>query len=157
MNSRTLRPVICLLALSLSPACFAQTIRIRVINSKTQVPLQKQSVSIALAYEKDEVRPASYDPNVKLETDVNGEAQLRLPDPAPRHILVHLQLNSQYWHCGCLAAVSTTELVQRGHVESASHQPVGWVAGVKSEPGELRFMVRPFTLLDRLFYPLMKD
>src|SRR5713226_2379832 len=69
------------LLLWLSPSCFGQVIRIRVIDLKTGRPLQKQPVSVTLFYDKGEKTPAKYDANLRLETDVNGEAQFRLPEP----------------------------------------------------------------------------
>lgn len=135
----------------------AQVIKIRVINLNGSLPLPNQHVSVALNYEKEQKPPAKYDPNLRLETGVNGEAVFRLPEPAPAHLFVNVRLTSEYWHCSCLAIGDTPDLVQKGLVQSAGHEPAGLATNAKPEPGVVLFLVRPFTFLERLLYPLIKE
>jgi hypothetical protein len=147
-----------LIALIAAPLTLdAQAIKIRVINLNNGRPLPNQHVSIALSYEKGQKAPAKYDANLRLETDVDGEAVLHLPEPAPAHLLVSVRLTSEYWHCSCLAIGDTPDLVQKGLVQSAGREPAGPATNAKPEPGVVLFLARPFTFLERLLYPLMKE
>jgi hypothetical protein len=145
------------LLLWLCPACFGQSVRICVIDARTGLPLQKQSVSVVLVYGKDEKTPAKYDANLHIETDITGEAQFRLREPAPVHLLTQVRLTSEYWHCGCLALVSTEDLLQKGIVQAPSPESKTSSTSAKAEPGVILFLVRPFTFFERLLYPLLKD
>ena len=145
------------LLLWLCPACFGQSVRIRVIDAKTGLPLQKQSVSVVLVYRKGEKAPAKYDANLHIETDIKGEVQFYLPEPAPEHLLTQVRLTSEYWRCGCLALVSTEDLIQKGLVQAPGHESTTTVSTTKSEPGVILFLARPFTFSEKLLYPLLKD
>lgn len=135
----------------------AQAIKIRVINLSNGHSLPNQHVSVALGYEKGQEAPDKYDANLRLETDVNGEAVFRLPEPAPAHFFVNVRLTSEYWHCSCLAIGDTPALVQKGLVQSAGHEPTGPATNAKPEPRVILFLARPFTFFERLLYPLMKE
>jgi len=145
------------LLLWLSPSCFGQVIRIRVIDLKTGRPLQKQPVSVTLFYDKGEKTPAKYDANLRLETDVNGEAQFRLPEPVPVHLATQVRLTSEHWHCGCMALIATRDLIQIGIVQTPGPESTTSATNAKAEPGVILFLARPFTFLERLFYPFVKD
>jgi hypothetical protein len=109
----------CFLLLWISPFCYGQAIRVRVINGKNGHPLPKQQVSVSLLYEGNETKPAKYDAIQHFDTDANGLAQFSLPEPAPAHLSVGVRLTSEHWHCGCAAPalVVTKELIQKGIVE----------------------------------------
>jgi len=145
------------LLLWLSPASFGQTVRIRVIDAKTGLPLKKQSVSVVLVYGKDEKIPAKYDANLHLETDISGEAQFRLREPAPVRLLTQVRLSSEYWHCGCLALVSTEDLLQKGIVQVPSPESTTSSTTPKAEPGVILFLVRPFTFFESVVLPANLD
>ncbi len=134
----------------------AQVIRIRVINVNNGHPVPRQNVSVGPAYAKIEKAPAMYDANLRLETDANGEAQIRLPEPSPAHLVAQVYLTSEHWHCGCLALVATQDLIQKGIVQVSGPESTVSAANAKAEPGVILFLVRPFTFLERLLYPLMK-
>ena len=141
------------LTLWLGPMCSAQVIRIRVINSNNGQPLPKQSVSVNLLYDKGEKPPAKYEANLLLETDADGKAQFRLPEPVPAHLGVQVRLTSEHWHCGCMALATTQDVIQKGMSDSESTTSI---KNARAEPGIILFLARPFTLLERLLYPLMK-
>lgn len=141
----------------LAPCCFAQVIRIRVVDSKTGLPLQKQPVSVGLFYEKGKKAPAGFDTRPRLETNVNGEAEFRLPDPVPAHLGIQVRLTSEHWHCWCVVLVATQDLLRTGIVESADVETKASAAAAKAEPGVILFRARPFTFLERLLYPLVKE
>jgi hypothetical protein len=149
------RLMIWLLLLWISPSCFGQVIRIRVVNGKNGQPVPKQQFEVSLLYDGSEIKPAKYDAQQNLDTDANGVAQLILPKPAPAHFAVVGRLTWQYWRCECAAPamLTTTELTQKGIVFGLSLS----AASVKAEPGEIVFVVLPTTFLERLFYPLYKE
>jgi len=105
------------LLLWVEPSCVAQPLTIRVINAVDGRPLQKQKVSVSLLYEKGERTPPRYDTTLNLETDVNGEAHFRLPDPAPAHLSAQVHLPSERWRCGCGILAVIQDLIQKGAVE----------------------------------------
>lgn len=135
----------------------AQVIKIRIINLNDGHSLPNEHVSVALGYAKGQQPPAKFDANLRLETDLKGEAVFRLPEPAPAHLFVNVRLTSEYWHCGCLAIADTPDLVQKGLVQPAGHEPKGSATNAKPEPGVVLFLARPFSFLERLLYPLMKE
>jgi hypothetical protein len=130
----------------------AQAVKIRVINSNNDRPLAKQSISVNLLYDTGQKVPAEYAANLLLEADVNGEAQFRLPEPTPAHLWVRLYLTSERWRCDCAALITTEGVLQKGIVKALL--PAN---KAKAEPGAILFLVRPFTFLERLLYPLIKE
>jgi len=134
----------------LSPLCFGQEVKIRVVNANNGHPLPKQKVSVALLYEKGEMTPANYDTNLSLETDGNGEVQFRLPEPAPVHFAVRVRLTSKHWHCKCVELVSTQVVVEKGIVQTPGPELPTSATKAKAGPGVILFIARPFTFLERL-------
>jgi hypothetical protein len=151
------RYLACVLLLALAPSCLAQTVAIRVISANDARPLQKQHVSVSLLYVKGEATPAKYDANLTFETDVNGEVHFVLPEPAPTHMSAQVHLTSEHWRCGCGIVVATDDLIQKGIVgpppEGESRKSA---APVKTVPGEILFVARPLSFLERLLYPFVK-
>lgn len=151
------RYLICVLLLWLGPFCLAQAVTIRVINADGGRPLQKQKVSVTLLYDKGEKRPAKYDATLALETNTSGEAQIKLPEPAPAHLAVSLPIDWGRWHCAgaCGVLAVTQDVIGKGIVESAAdHKKSG--ASIEAIPGEILFIVRPLSFFERLLYPLVK-
>jgi len=134
----------------LSPLCFGQAVKIRVVNANNGHPLPKQKVSVALLYEKGEMTPANYDTNLRLETDSNGEVQFSLPEPAPVHLAAWVRLASKRWHCKCTLTVSTQVVVEQGIVQTPGTELPTSVTKAKAGPGVILFIARPFTFLERL-------
>ena len=89
------------------------------------------------------------------ETDQNGEAKFTLPSPSPEHFFFYAELGSSYWYCSCNGIPRTEKVAQTGIVQSAaskySHK------SLEPKPGEVLIVVRKFSFIDRLLYPLMKD
>jgi hypothetical protein len=135
------------------PTCFAQSVRIRVIDDKDGRGLPKQSVSVQFFYEK----PASVSPPLHLETDSNGEAQFTIPEPTPAHLFVHVALTSEHWHCGCGFMGNTETVVHDGILEGLPAKAKAPSVPANAEPGYIVFVARPFTLIERLLYPLEKE
>jgi hypothetical protein len=152
------RCLVWFLLLWLSPRCFGQVIRIRVTNSKTGRPLQMQPVLVGLHYSQGEKAPTKYDANLRLETDANGEAQFRLPEPPPANLVAQVRLTSEHWHCFCMVPITTKDLIQMGIVvQPSGRESTTSATNAKAEPGVILFLARPFSFLERLFYPLVKD
>jgi len=158
VKKQSFRWLVGLLLLWLSYPCFGQVIiKIRVTDSKTGSPLQMQPVSVGLHYGQGEKAPAKYDANLRLETDADGEAQFRLPEPAPAHLVAQVRLTSEHWHCFCMALVATQDLIQIGIVQTPGGESAASATNAKAEPRLILFLARRFTFLEKLFYPLVKD
>jgi hypothetical protein len=158
MKTHHLRNLFCLLPIWLGSLCFAQLVTIRVIDARNGYPLQKRQASLRLLYGKNEKTPAKYEPTLLLETDDNGEAQFKLPEPAPEHLEAWVGITSEeHWWCGCLLSVLTQDVVQKGIGGSwpgpgSQKSPVS----EKAVPGEILFLARPWTLFEKLLAPLLR-
>jgi hypothetical protein len=154
------RYLACLLLLCLGPFCQAQEVKVRVINAANGRPLEKQAVSVSFLYDKkyDKEIPAKYDAILNLETDVNGEAHFKFPEPPPVHFSSQVRVDWSRWHCGCGVLGSTDDLVRKGILG-----PVQPTESKKSAapfvavPGEILFVARPLSFFERLIYPIMKE
>jgi hypothetical protein len=139
-----------------SSHCFSQVITVRIINDKNGHALPGQRISVSLFYGKGETAPEKYESKLSLETDANGVAQFALPQPAPAHLWVGAGLPSQYWFCSCntRALEGTQELIEKGIVgrldSKSSKVP-------DAKPGQIVFVARPYNLLERILYPLLKE
>jgi hypothetical protein len=148
--------VVLLSILLLSPFCLAQTIIVRVINAKNGHPLQKQEISISIGYDKGEVAPATYEKSIAVETDIEGKAQFKLPDPPPKWLSFRIRLSSEHWHYASRATERTQELIEHGIVISVPGKPKESDVPIKAVPGEIIFPARPFTFFERLLFPIEK-
>jgi hypothetical protein len=90
---------------------FAQAVKVRVVNGNNGDALPKQAVSVQFLYEK----PPKATPPLRIETDANGEAQFRIPEPPPERLDVRLALTSGHWHCGCWVMPLTEDVISKGH------------------------------------------
>lgn len=155
-----LRYLACLLLLCCGHFCLAQEITVRIVSARNGRPLQKQAVSISFLYDKkyDREIPAKYDAVLNLETDVNGEAHFKLPEPPPAHFAAQARLDWSHWKCGCGIMASTNDLVQKGTlgpVPPADSKVRAFL--LKPVPGEILFVAWPLSFLERLLYPLTKE
>ena len=158
--AKLLRGLVCALSLCLGPFCLAQEVKVRVVNGANRRPLQKQAVSVSFLYDKkyDKEIPAKYDAVLNLQTDANGEAHFKLPDPPPVHFSAQVRVDWSRWKCGCGILGSTDDLVRKGIVGPvATTDSKKSDALLKATPGEILFLVRPLSFLERLLYPLMKQ
>jgi len=147
-----MRVLVCVLFLS--GACFAQELKVRVINSNDGQPLAKQAVTVQFLNETATVASSP----LRLETDADGEVRFGIPKPLPQHLNVRVALTSEHWHCGCWVVADTAKVIQQGITEPASTKNAkASGAAAKAEPGEIVFAARPFTLGERLLYPFVKQ
>lgn len=145
-----------------APFCLAQEVEVtvRVINAANGRPLQKQAVSVSFLYDKkyDKEVPAKYDAVLNLETNVNGEAHFKLPEPPPVHFSAQVRVDWSRWKCGCGILGSTDDLIRRGLVGPvATADSKKSAALFKAAPREVLFLARPVPFLERLLYPLTKE
>jgi len=149
-----------LLLVCLGSFCLAQEVKVHLVNGANGRPMPKQAVSVSFLYDKKydkeipEKRPAA----LNLETDSNGEAQFRLPEPAPVHFSAQARLDESRWKCACAILGSTDDLLRNG---------VGWPVAeahskksadlFKPAPGEILLVARPLSFFERLLYPIMKE
>ena len=133
---------------------FAQAVEVRVVNGNNGDPLPKQAVSVQLLYEK----PPQTSPPLRIETDASGEAHFRLPDPPPDRLDVKLALTSEHWHCGCWVMAHTGDVIDKGVVDATPpNKAKASAAPANAGPGQIVFIVRPFTFSEKLLYPLVKQ
>ena len=99
-------------------------------------------------------KPAKVSPSFHLENDSNGEPRFNIPEPTPAHLFVHGALTYEYWHCTCVFMGPTEAVVHKGVVEAPPKAPI---ALANPEPGHIVFVARPFTFVEKLLYPLMKE
>ena len=129
------------------------------INAADGSPLPKLKVAVSLLYEKGEATPVKFNAHSSLETDANGEAKFRLPEPSPKHLSARAEINWARWHCGCGVLVATKDVMRKGIVNSAASS--GQLRKSpnlnRAVPGEILFVARPLSLFERLFGPLLKQ
>ena len=137
-----------------SSVCFAQELKVRVINGKDGQPLPKQAVTVQFLNDT----PVTASSPLRLETDPNGEVRFGIPKPLPEHLNVRVALTSEYWHCGCWVMADTSKVVQEGITQPAlSKGAKANDVPAKAEPGEILIIARPFTFGERLLYPFVKQ
>jgi hypothetical protein len=147
-----MRLLVCVLFLS--GVCFAQELKVRVINSNDGQPLAKQAVTVQFLNETPTVGSSP----LRLETDANGEVRFSIPKPLPQHLSVRVALTSEHWHCGCWVMADTAKVIQQGIAQPASTKNAkASSAADKIEPGEIIIAARPFTLGERLLHPFLKQ
>ncbi len=134
-----------------------QVVRIRIISAKDGRPLKNQPISVSLLYEKTEKVPPNLDPNLSLQTDANGEAQLRLPEPPPAHIGAQVRLTSDNWRCACSALVTTHDVIVKGFTVTATTKKSETSHSLQAQPGEILFAARPLGFFERLLEPFVKQ
>jgi hypothetical protein len=156
----TLRYVAWFLLLSVAPSCLAQEAKIRVIDGVDGRPLPKLAISVSFRYDKkyDKEIPANYGASLKLETDKNGEADFKFPQPPPVHFLAEVRVDWSHWHCGCWVVGSTDDLVRQGIIgPSPVSDEKKLAVRYKATPGEILVIARPLSFFERLLYPLTKE
>lgn len=160
MGTTSFQYLTCLLLLCWGHVCMAQEITVRVINATNGRPLPKQGVSVSFLYDKrhDSEIPAKYDAVVNFETDANGEAHFKLPEPPPSRFSAQARLDSSHWKCGCGVLASTDDLVRKGIVGPiATSESKKSSALLTAVPMEILFAARPLSFIERLLYPIMKE
>jgi hypothetical protein len=147
-----------LLVLSLRLSAQAQEVTVRIVNAANGQPLPKQAVSVSFLYDKkyDNEIPAKFDPVISLETDANGEARFKFPQPPPAHFSARVRMDWSHWKCGCGLLGSTDELNHKGVAGPKVGKQQSSV-DVRPVPGEILFVARPLSFLERMMYPLMKE
>lgn len=156
-----LRYLACFLLLSVAPSCLAQEAKIRVINGANGRPLSKLAVSVSFLYDKkfDKEIPTNYVASLDLETDENGEAHFKFPATSATHTF--RPKSAWISHTGIAVAeysVQQRTLVREGiggPIPSSDHKKPA--ARHKATPGEILVIAGPFSFLERLLYPLMKE
>jgi hypothetical protein len=155
-----------LLLACIGPACFGQTVKIHVVDSASEKPLMKQTVSISgITGKEDTQKQAEHKlltkpttPDLRLVTDINGDAQFELPKPAPANFYVRAELYERHWDCVCLVRVSTEELMQKGYkTTNAYDKAAADKPSDQPKPGEILFHLGPTPWWVRAFWPLLTD
>jgi hypothetical protein len=66
-----------------------------------------------------------------------------------------VQVSLKYYACACWVMADTKTIVQQGRLSIFRGQKVKFV--ITPRPGQITFLPRPFTLIQRLMNPLVKD
>lgn len=108
--------------IGISSPCFASDITVRVVNQANNQPLKNLSVTVAFHSDKQEDHdkqdsPASDKKLLTLTTDIQGEAHIPIPDPAPKQMSVSVDLSQNKWDCICYVSFSTEAIIQKGILE----------------------------------------
>jgi hypothetical protein len=128
-------------------------VTVRVINGKAE-SLPRQPVFVQFFYEK----PAKISTPLNMDTDFHGEAQFKIPELAPEYVNVRVTRSSDLWHCACGVMVETQAVLHRGIVQiPPSKVPNAPFAPANAEPGQIVFVVRPFTGFEKWLYPFLKQ
>jgi hypothetical protein len=112
---------------------------------------------VSFFYDKnyDKGIPANHARSLNLETDGNGEARFRFPEPPPTHFSAEVHVDWSRWNCGCGILGSTDDLITKGLV--AATNDFSRPASVKPVPAQILFVMRPLSFFERLIYPIMKE
>ena len=140
---------VALFACLLPSTCFSQAISVRAINGRDGHPLPNETV---VAQFLDE-QPARVSSPQQIKTDANGEAQIRVPHPTPKHLMIRLVLTSEHWNCSCGLMTDTGKVLGNGVLQAGNAHGVQ----VAARPGQVVFVATPFTFFERLLYPLLKQ
>ena len=150
----------CFLLLSVAPSCLAQEVKIRVLNGANGRPVPELAVSLSFLYDKkyDKEIPTNYVGSLKLETDGNGEAHFKFPQPLPAYCSTQVRVDESHWRCGCGILGSTEGLVRDGISGPISPSDDKKLAArYRAIPGEILVIAQPLSFFERLLYPLMKE
>ncbi len=79
-----------------------------------------------------------------------------LSHPLPINITYRqITLRSPYWHCGCAMGEKTMKVLQNGVTVGPTPEPK--LNPANASPQEILFYARPYTFLERLMHPLVKQ
>lgn len=139
---------------SVMPILAPDKIMVRVINGNDSQPMPKQSVQVKLLYEKAK----EISPPLIIETNADGEAQFSVPEPAPEHLDVRLTATSKYRHCACRLTIDTQKVLDSGVLEIPKNTlPSTQNSNLNAEPKQIVFVVRPFTLFEKMLHPFASN
>ena len=159
-GANTLRYLACFLLLVVAPSCLAQEAKIRVINGASGHSLPKLAVTASFLYDKkyDKAIPTNYQASLNLETDENGEARFKFPQPPPVHFVAKVRVDWSHWDCGQeIIFGSTEDLVREGIIGRVQVKGEEKFTRYKAAACEILFVFRPLSFLERVLYQLMKD
>jgi hypothetical protein len=135
------------------PACFAQTISVRVLNIANGRPMGNLSVEVSMLH----ANGSTDRPDLRLVTAANGEVQFELPKPAPSHFAVRVELSDKDWYCDCLTFVSTQDVIEKGFMSKLPESKRSQSERVTGpRPGEIVLRAKPTPWWVRILYPLEK-
>jgi hypothetical protein len=148
----------------LSPAGFAQTITIRIVNLTNKKPVKNVLIYVSgitekAADERDQGRrivAKPIDAELRLPTGANGEASLSLPKPPPERFYIRASLSGPHWDCTCLVRVVTEEVMRSGLVVMSPYAHRRSERPIPPRPGEVFLGLKPTPWWVRVFWPVLK-
>jgi len=91
----------------------------------------------------------------QITTDGNGEAEVSIPEPQPRHLNIRLALTPDHWQCSCWVMTDTENVVRDGIVQVAAMTKPN--VQVTAKPGQVVFIAISFTFFEKILRPLVKQ
>src|ERR1700692_3105551 len=148
-----LLPVDCLALwmLLFGSLCFGQVahpIIVRVLNGKDSTPIAGQIVIMHLRVGK--ASGDEHDIIVHYQTDSHGEVQI-LSELAPENLDVMVSLQGNNLHCPRHVLVKTSTVIREG-LMVASHGRGLNSSTIQAAPGEIVFVARPLSALEKVVY-----
>jgi hypothetical protein len=154
-----------LLPLYVNGTCFAQTVTVRIVNATNESPLKNEKVFVPGINGKEETQDEAHfklitkpnTPDLRLVTDVKGEAQFQLPNLVPAYVYVRAELSRPLWDCTCLFRVSTEQVTQKGFIVTTyDNERSRSKTSIQPKLGEVLIRLTPTPWWERLFYPLFR-
>lgn len=145
------------LLFSLTSGCLGEVVKVRVLDASNGHPVPQQQVNFQFLDEAIPSQTHIRSSALNLTTDKNGEASLSLPAPTPKTLSVQIELTSGKWHCGCWFFGSTQAVLRQGFLESAAAKRTSSSSSSVPAPGEIVFLARPYSFLEKLLYPIERE
>jgi hypothetical protein len=136
-----------------SLACFAQNVRVLVINGQNGQRLSEQAISVQFITEK----PDQVSAPLRLETNSEGEASFAIPEKVPSKLDVRLTPNSANWHCACYVMAEAATVIHEGIVENAYEPSKPPTQSPQPEAGTVTFVLRPLAWWERMIGPIVRQ
>ena len=150
---RLLKCLVLLVALLLCPLCFGESIVVHVLDEKHGQPLPHEAVVLRLTYGDKAKAAGIHEMVMNLDTDSNGEAQFLMPSEKLDSLDVRVNLTDYSGRCSC-RIVADPEKVLRDGVTVGPHMSRSAKSSTNalSQPGQIFFVVRPYSLLERVLF-----
>lgn len=142
---------------TLALPCAAQSITIRIVDSRSGKALAGQAISVQFLYDWGGSSPSVGAPDVRVRSDENGQARVPLPHPIPDSLWVRIRLKKEAWHCTCSVLTKTIMVLNDGFASGPPGEAIK-IQGKRAtaRPGEMLVVPRPYSFWERLLYSLAK-
>jgi hypothetical protein len=148
---RALKGMAVLAVLCLGTLCFGETVVVRVISGVEGLPLSGQPVTMQLRYGKTATEEA-HTILLRYTTDFSGEAEFPLPLAKPQALNVDVKFEAKGLRCSCRVLTETETVLREGLTVANPAHGSKTPAVVKPRPGQIVFIARPSSFLQKVIY-----